>query len=235
MKIRPINSLLPAAIALAVAGPLHAASDVPGFNEMDKNSDGQLTRSEAQGNPKLVDQFGQVDEDNDGTLSRAEYLAIMGRQDLHTLRENLAEFLEPEGKAPLAAGSQQQQDAQASAGASGKEPQARQYPERAAGEQLVRNVQQTLQDKGVEAGPIDGIWGPKTSAGVRQFQQQQNLQTTGQLNAQTLDALGIADAGSASAGESAKAAEKSPQQGAGSGAQGGSGASAGQGQSDSQR
>jgi hypothetical protein len=206
MKIRPITSLLPAAIALALAGPLHAAGDVPGFNEMDKNSDGQLTRSEAQGNPKLADQFAQVDDDNNGTLSRAEYLAIMGRQDLYTLRENLAEFIDPDAKQPpLAAGSQQQ--GQASAGAGGGK-QSSQYPPRAASEKLVRNVQQTLQDKGVEAGPIDGIWGPKTSAGVRQFQQQQKLETTGQLNAQTLDALGIAE-GAASAGESGKAAAKS--------------------------
>lgn len=207
MTIRPITSILPAAIALALSGPLHAAGDVPGFNEMDKNSDGQLTRSEAQGNPKLADQFAQVDDDNDGTLSRAEYLAIMGRQDLYTLRENLAEFLEPEDKAPLAAGGQQQ-GGEASAGTSGQEQQAMQYPPRAASPQLVRNVQQTLRDKGVDAGPVDGIWGPQTSTGVRQFQQQQNLETTGQLNAQTLDALGIAE-GSASAGESGKAAAKS--------------------------
>jgi hypothetical protein len=205
MAIRPITSLLPAAIALALAGPLQAAGEVPGFNEMDKNSDGQLTRSEAQGNPKLADQFAQVDDDNDGTLSRAEYLAIMGRQDLYTLRENLAEFIDPDAKQPPLAASSQQQG-QASAGG-GK--QSNQYPPRAASEKLVRNVQQTLQDKGVDAGPVDGIWGPKTSAGVRQFQQQQKLQATGQLNAQTLDALGIADAGSASAGESGKAAAKS--------------------------
>jgi hypothetical protein len=214
MTIRPITSLLPAAIALALAGPLHAAGDVPGFNEMDKNSDGQLTRSEAQGNPKLADQFAQVDDDNDGSLSRAEYLAIMGRQDLYTLRENLAEFIDPDAKQPPLAASSQQ--GQASAGG-GK--QSSQYPPRAASDKLVRNVQQTLQDKGVDAGPVDGIWGPKTSAGVRQFQQQQNLDTTGQLNAQTLDALGIAE-GSASAGESAKAAAKtgtSEQRGASAG------------------
>ena len=41
----------------------------------------------------------------------------MGRQDLYALRENLAEFLNPEGKPPLAVGS-----AQASAGGS-VEPQ----------------------------------------------------------------------------------------------------------------
>jgi hypothetical protein len=185
MTIRPITFLLPAAIALALAGPLHAAGDVPGFNEMDKNSDGQLTRSEAQGSPKLADQFAQVDDDSDGSLSRAEYLAIMGRQDLFNLRENLAEFLEPEGKAPLAAGQE------------------------APDESVVRNVQQALRDKGIDAGPVDGIWGPQTSSGVRQFQKDQGLDTSGQLNSQTLGALGIAGEGSASAGESAKPAAKS--------------------------
>jgi hypothetical protein len=201
--MRNVTSLLiPAAIALAFSGAAQAAGDVPGFNEMDKNSDGQLTRAEAQGNPKLADQFAQVDDNGDGNLSRAEYLAIMGRQDLYNLRENLAEFLNPEGKPPLAAGGQQQSGA--SAGGSGGQ----QVPAPVSA-QLVRKVQETLGDKGVDAGPVDGIWGPKTSSAVRQFQQDQGLQATGQLNGETLAALGIAREGSASAGESAKAAEKS--------------------------
>jgi hypothetical protein len=177
--MRKIRLAIPAAAALAFGGAAYAA-DVPGFNEMDKDNNGELTRSEAQGNPRLADQFNMVDDDKNGTLSRGEYLGIMARQDLYNLRENLAEFLNPEGRPPLAAGQEQP------------------------GESVVREVQQALQDQGFDAGPVDGIWGPRTSAGLREFQQDQDLEATGQLNAQTLGALGIAEEGSASAGESAK-------------------------------
>ena len=205
--MKPISYFVPAAVALALAGPLHAA-DVPNFNQMDKNNDGQLSRSEAQGNPKLADQFTQVDGDNDGMLSRTEYLAIMGRQDLYNLRENLAEFLNPEGKPPLAAGGQQTGDASAgSAQAAGGE----QALPPAVDEQLVRNVQEALREKGMEAGPVDGIWGPRTHSALREFQQDEGLEATGQLNAQTLAALGIAE-GTASAGESGAPAGESGKQ-----------------------
>jgi hypothetical protein len=179
--------ILPAAVATAFGGPAIAA-DVPGFNEMDKDNNGELTRSEAQGNPKLADQFNMVDDDKNGTLSRGEYLGIMARQDLYNLRESLAEYLNPEGQAPLAANGKR--GSEASAGAS-----AAQHVPDAASERLVRNLQQTLQDKGIDPGPIDGIWGPRTSAALRDFQQNQGLDATGQLNAQTLAALGIPEEG----------------------------------------
>lgn len=79
-------------------------------------------------------------------------------------------------------------------------------PTTAASPQLVRNVQQQLNEKGVKAGPVDGIWGPKTQQGVRQFQQNQGLEATGQLNGATLSALGISgEQQSASAGGSESA------------------------------
>ena len=55
----------------------------------------------------------------------------------------------------------------------------------------IRQVQQTLHKRGFRAGPIDGIMGPSTQAAVKSFQQSQNLETTGQLNRQTLVALGL--------------------------------------------
>jgi peptidoglycan hydrolase-like protein with peptidoglycan-binding domain len=55
----------------------------------------------------------------------------------------------------------------------------------------VREAQQALKDKGFDAGPIDGIMGPKTSAAVKEFQQAQGLKSTGQLDAQTLSALDV--------------------------------------------
>ena len=57
---------------------------------------------------------------------------------------------------------------------------------------LVRNVQQVLNDKGYNAGPTDGQWGPATEDAVRRFQRSTGLPETGQLERSTLDALGVA-------------------------------------------
>jgi phage tail tape-measure protein len=43
---------------------------------------------------------------------------------------------------------------------------------------LVRNVQQALNDKGYNAGPIDGQWGPATEDAVRKFQRASGLTET---------------------------------------------------------
>lgn len=76
---------------------------------------------------------------------------------------------------------------------------------KAADPQLVRNVQKELKSEGIDPGPIDGIWGPKTSQGVRQFQKAQGLEETGQLNGRTLSALGVAGGQTAAAGGSQEA------------------------------
>lgn len=55
----------------------------------------------------------------------------------------------------------------------------------------VRQAQESLNARGYAAGPVDGMWGPQTSSAVRQFQQAQGMQATGQLNAQTAEALGV--------------------------------------------
>jgi Putative peptidoglycan binding domain len=57
---------------------------------------------------------------------------------------------------------------------------------------LVRSVQQALNDKGYNAGPTDGQWGPATEDAVRRFQRSTGLPETGQLERSTLDALGVA-------------------------------------------
>ena len=56
----------------------------------------------------------------------------------------------------------------------------------------VRSVQQSLNDKGYNAGPIDGQWGPSTENAVRRFQQDSGLPQTGELEGSTLAALGVA-------------------------------------------
>jgi peptidoglycan hydrolase-like protein with peptidoglycan-binding domain len=76
-------------------------------------------------------------------------------------------------------------------------------PAMAASAQLVRKVQNALREQGIDPGPIDGIWGPRTHQALTEFQDKQGLQGNGQLNAPTLSALGIGSQGeSASTGAS---------------------------------
>jgi peptidoglycan hydrolase-like protein with peptidoglycan-binding domain len=55
----------------------------------------------------------------------------------------------------------------------------------------LRAVQQTLTQRGFETLRADGIMGPRTQAALRAFQRSERLEATGQLNRQTLIALGI--------------------------------------------
>jgi peptidoglycan hydrolase-like protein with peptidoglycan-binding domain len=97
-------------------------------------------------------------------------------------------------------GQQQAQASQAQpSAAQGASAQGTATP-KAADPQLVRNVQKELKSEGIDPGPVDGIWGPKTSQGVRQFQKAQGLEETGQLNGRTLSALGVAGGQTAAAG-----------------------------------
>jgi hypothetical protein len=60
-----------------------------------------------------------------------------------------------------------------------------------ADEDRVREAQQALQSKGYYSGPIDGIVGPKTQAGVREFQADAGLKVTGKVDDSTAERLGI--------------------------------------------
>jgi peptidoglycan hydrolase-like protein with peptidoglycan-binding domain len=57
----------------------------------------------------------------------------------------------------------------------------------------VRKVQQALQKKGINPGPIDGVYGPMTKEAVRSFQDRYGIKATGDVNNQTLFALGEVD------------------------------------------
>jgi hypothetical protein len=91
-------SILAAAAVLAfgAGGALAAdkkASD-PGFNALDKNNDGWLTRAEAAPNRDLTGKWKQADRNNDGKLSRAEYLAVMTKKDLNTAKEKVGNAID---------------------------------------------------------------------------------------------------------------------------------------------
>jgi lysozyme family protein len=61
----------------------------------------------------------------------------------------------------------------------------------------IRDAQQVLKDKGFYDGAVDGIYGPKTRAAVRSYQEKQSLAADGRLGPQTLDSLGVKHEGAA--------------------------------------
>jgi peptidoglycan hydrolase-like protein with peptidoglycan-binding domain len=53
----------------------------------------------------------------------------------------------------------------------------------------VRTLQRSLQENGLDPGPVDGLLGPRTGQALRHFQQGKDLAATGRVDRQTLDAL----------------------------------------------
>jgi peptidoglycan hydrolase-like protein with peptidoglycan-binding domain len=78
--------------------------------------------------------------------------------------------------------------------------------------QLVRSVQEALKQKGYDIGTVDGQLGPNTESALRQFQQAQGISQSGNLDQQTLSALGV-DQNASAQGSNAS----SPSNGASSG------------------
>lgn len=62
----------------------------------------------------------------------------------------------------------------------------------------IRQVQEALNRKGFKAGRDDGVMGPETMQALKDFQSQQKLQSTGQIDNQTLAALGMKQGGASS-------------------------------------
>lgn len=56
---------------------------------------------------------------------------------------------------------------------------------------LVRDVQRGLASRGYDVGPQDGIYGDSTEQALRKFQRDQRMNASGQVDAQTLAALGV--------------------------------------------
>ncbi|HEY0834777.1 MAG TPA: peptidoglycan-binding domain-containing protein, partial [Azospirillum sp.] len=61
---------------------------------------------------------------------------------------------------------------------------------RALSPQRVRNIQQALNNNGSDIA-VDGVWGPNTRRALRDFQQANGLEATGQLDGRTVSALNI--------------------------------------------
>lgn len=75
--------------------------------------------------------------------------------------------------------------------------QAQQSPE------VVKQVQEKLSAAGHDAGPADGQMGPKTQAALKDFQEKEGLQASGQIDQQTLAALEIGGQSSSTGSSSA--------------------------------
>src|SRR5262245_14125211 len=81
-----------AAMALACGAAFAADKDNEahkGFNDMDKNADGKLTRAEAKGHKELLQRWKEADTNGDGVLTRVEYLKLMAKIDARTVKEKV--------------------------------------------------------------------------------------------------------------------------------------------------
>ncbi len=61
----------------------------------------------------------------------------------------------------------------------------------------VREAQRALQQQGFNPGPVDGIYGRQTASAVQDFQRSHNMQATGRLDRQVLQALNLDQSGNA--------------------------------------
>jgi Ca2+-binding EF-hand superfamily protein len=57
--------------------PSSAATTPPAFEQLDTNSDGRLSMSEAQAEPKLASKFATFDKQGKGYISKEEYQAYV--------------------------------------------------------------------------------------------------------------------------------------------------------------
>lgn len=77
--------------------------------------------------------------------------------------------------------------------------------------EVIRQVQKSLNDQGYDAGPVDGKWGPKTQAAVKNFQQAKGLDATGSLNEETLAELDVEAPATGAAGAGPGGEQRSDQ------------------------
>jgi peptidoglycan hydrolase-like protein with peptidoglycan-binding domain len=102
-----------------------------------------------------------------------------------------------------------QQNAQSPSSSTSSSPSSQQNDSNASSAQsqnaqTMREVQQALKQKGFDVGAIDGQMGPETQSALRDFQQSQGLPQSGNLDSQTLSALGVSAQGATSPGSSAQ-------------------------------
>lgn len=55
----------------------------------------------------------------------------------------------------------------------------------------IQQLQEALQSRGHDPGPIDGLIGPKTKAAIKSFQASQGIEASGEVDEKTAQALGV--------------------------------------------
>jgi peptidoglycan hydrolase-like protein with peptidoglycan-binding domain len=65
----------------------------------------------------------------------------------------------------------------------------------------IQQVQQALDQKGFKSGRPDGVLGPETKNAIKEFQQKQGWNASGELDNQTLSALGVSTNGQNATGQ----------------------------------
>ncbi len=55
----------------------------------------------------------------------------------------------------------------------------------------VRQIQRQLNQRGYNSGPVDGNWGMRSQRAMKNFQQAQGLEATGEVDPETMSALGV--------------------------------------------
>jgi hypothetical protein len=114
--------------ALALAFGAYAADDKskqakadaePGFNNLDTNDDGKLSKAEAAKDSKLTANWAEADRNNDGSITRAEYLMVKGKQDIGSLTDRVKSATSDD-KGSSSAGASSSAGSGSSAGSTGK-------------------------------------------------------------------------------------------------------------------
>jgi hypothetical protein len=77
---------------------------------------------------------------------------------------------------------------------------------RASGE--TRQLQQALNSRGFDAGPADGVYGPRTREAVANWQRANNMEATGRPNSQMLTALNVSSGSTMAQGSSRPMSER---------------------------
>lgn len=112
------------------------------------------------------------------------------------------------GSAPSAS-STEKKEGSAAAGASGAKAKSQAAAGSGGNADMIKQVQTKLNEMGHDVGTPDGKMGPKTQKGLKEFQASKGLKETGQIDQETLAALGISGSAAGGASKAPKAETKS--------------------------
>ena len=181
----PISSNLPGQNLAGVG--IEETSDTPQTAAADQQRLRELERRIAQLEEDLERQQSRYEDQLDEQRAALE----QERAELEREREELQARMEAEQQAPqgemAAGGGQRIEWGDPSQRDDGNVAQ---VPPPVTPE-FVRELQQTLRAQGQQPGPVDGIWGPRTHQALQQYQQEQAVGSSGQLDTETIAALDL--------------------------------------------